>query len=159
MVVEEPLSIFIQGEPWTVTLRSPGQDEALAVGLLYSEGLIASADDILSIETDDGIHVTFKEPPDLKKHRYALERNSACGLCGAQSIDQLARRWLPIKHRTHATEAELMAAPEHLRRRQKIFSNSPVASTVLACVGWGSHRPWRSQRMWADTMLWTSCWA
>ena len=121
VVVEEPLSIFIHGEPWTVTLRSPGQDEALAVGLLYSEGLIASADDILTIETDDGIHVTFKEPPDLKKHRYALARNSACGLCGAQSIDQLARRWLPIKHRTHATEAELMAAPEHLRRRQKIF--------------------------------------
>lgn len=121
VVVEEPLSIFLQGEAWTVTMRSPGQDEALVLGLLYSEGIIGSPDDVLAMEVDGGLRVTLREAPDLGAHRYSLARNSACGLCGAQSVEQLARRWPPVRRRTQATEAELMQAPEHLRQRQRVF--------------------------------------
>lgn len=136
VVVEEPLSIFLQGQPWTVTMRSPGQDEALALGLLYSEGLITSPDDVLDMEADGGLRVSLRETPDLSAHQYSLWRSSACGLCGAQSIDQLAQRWSPVRHRTVADESELILAPEHLRKRQKIFQlTGGIHGASLARVG------------------------
>ncbi|MBM65539.1 MAG: formate dehydrogenase family accessory protein FdhD [Myxococcales bacterium] len=136
VVVEEPLSIFLQGEPWTVTMRSPGHDEALALGLLYSEGLILSPDDVVGMEIDGGLRIRLREKPDLSAHQYALWRSSACGLCGAQSIEQLAQRWSPVRHRTPAQERELMHAPEHLQARQKIFQlTGGIHGASLARVG------------------------
>ena len=38
VAVEEPLEIHINDSPWVTTMRTPGQDRALAVGLLYTEG-------------------------------------------------------------------------------------------------------------------------
>src|SRR3712207_682834 len=46
LVVEEPLEIRVDGRPFTVTMRTPGQDFALARGLLFTEGMIHSSDDI-----------------------------------------------------------------------------------------------------------------
>ena len=40
VAVEEPLEIRVDGEPLAVTMRTPGHDEELALGFLYTEGLI-----------------------------------------------------------------------------------------------------------------------
>ena len=40
VAVEEPLEIRVDGEPLAVTMRTPGDDEELALGFLYGEGLI-----------------------------------------------------------------------------------------------------------------------
>jgi FdhD protein len=40
VAVEEPLEIRVDGEPVAVTMRTPGNDEELALGFLYGEGLI-----------------------------------------------------------------------------------------------------------------------
>ena len=49
LVVEEPLEIRVNGEPVTVTMRTPGSDIELAHGFLLTEGLIARRDDILAV--------------------------------------------------------------------------------------------------------------
>src|SRR5438046_10433513 len=46
VAVEEPLEIRVDGEPLAVTMRTPGEDEELAVGFLAGEGLIAGPDDV-----------------------------------------------------------------------------------------------------------------
>src|SRR6201999_3360104 len=43
VAVEEPLEIWVDGEPLSVTMRTPGHDEELALGFLYGEGLIEEA--------------------------------------------------------------------------------------------------------------------
>src|SRR5919106_2033865 len=43
VAVEEPLEIRVDGEPIAVTMRTPGNDEELALGFLYGEGLIDGA--------------------------------------------------------------------------------------------------------------------
>ena len=40
VAVEEPLEIRVDGEPLAVTMRTPGDDEELALGFLHGEGLI-----------------------------------------------------------------------------------------------------------------------
>src|SRR5436190_22394394 len=47
LAVEEPLEIRLNGEPYLVTMRTPGNDIDLMHGLLYSEGIISDRSDIV----------------------------------------------------------------------------------------------------------------
>ena len=46
LVIEEPLEIRVNGESFSVTMRTPGDDFDLAVGLLWTEGIIHSRREI-----------------------------------------------------------------------------------------------------------------
>lgn len=50
LVVEGVLQIRIAGEPYSVTMRTPGDDENLALGLLFAEGVISGMDAVASCE-------------------------------------------------------------------------------------------------------------
>ena len=88
-------------EPVSITMRTPGHDEDLAVGFLFTEGIIRSSSDVQGVvargqrAADGLINVVRVElnpgvPVDFKR----LERNfymtSSCGVCGKASIDAVA---------------------------------------------------------------------
>ncbi|MBM3755860.1 MAG: formate dehydrogenase accessory sulfurtransferase FdhD [Acidobacteria bacterium] len=71
---------------WGITLRTPGQDAELALGLLFSEGRIESIGDIVSIEPSDGsIRVTLAAHVDYDPARARLA-TAACGFCGSADL-------------------------------------------------------------------------
>ena len=49
VAVEEPLELRVEGESLLVTMRTPGHDVELAAGLLYTEGVIDGADDLVAV--------------------------------------------------------------------------------------------------------------
>ncbi|MGC5412910.1 formate dehydrogenase accessory sulfurtransferase FdhD, partial [Streptomyces sp. DT225] len=49
LVAEEPLEIRLNGKPLAITMRTPGDDFALAAGFLVSEGVIGDRADVRSI--------------------------------------------------------------------------------------------------------------
>src|SRR5213082_1985890 len=61
IVIEEPLEVRVNGESLTVTMRTPGDDFDLAVGLLWTEGVIHSRDEIGTIA-----YCPDEQQPDLK---------------------------------------------------------------------------------------------
>ncbi len=88
-------------EPVSVTMRTPGHDEDLAVGFLFTEGIIRSRGDVQSVVargqrgTDGLINVVRVElAPGVAVDFKRLERNfymtSSCGVCGKASIDAVA---------------------------------------------------------------------
>ena len=91
-VVEEgPLSLRVNGKPFTVTLRTPGDDRALALGLLFSEGLLETSEDLLALYEEsvaaDGAsfwEASIKRRPALeaKLGNRSLASTSSCGFCG-----------------------------------------------------------------------------
>jgi FdhD protein len=93
-VVEEgPLSIRVNGKPFTVTLRTPGQDRALVQGLLFSEGLVDSPADLLALwQTPDATaasaaasweaSVPRRDAIAAKLSNRSLASTSSCGFCG-----------------------------------------------------------------------------
>ncbi len=103
LAVEEPLEIqLITGvvenrvkKVASVTMRTPGHDEQLATGFLYTEGIIKNRQEILSVEQDvlegNKIIVALRENVSLNLQK--LERNfytsSSCGVCGKSSIDAI----------------------------------------------------------------------
>jgi FdhD protein len=112
LVVEEPLAIEIAyerlGQPvrrvLSVTMRTPGADEDLAVGFLYGEGLIDGMGDIVGgqrVETNargeklPTWRVDLSHPPraqELERVSRSLITSAACGLCGRNSLQGLRLR-------------------------------------------------------------------
>lgn len=121
VVVEEPLEILINGRNLAITMRTPGNDEELAAGFLFTEGLIESADEILSIRrAGNQVNVELAHPPEVERR---LTMTSACGVCGKASIDSLyANGCKAVPQGDFAISGEtLRNLPEILREAQTVF--------------------------------------
>lgn len=132
LAVEEPLELRIGGTALTVTMRTPGHDIDLAHGFLFSEGIIESADDIVSARycagTDDQgrntynvLDIELRTPVPIRPRGFVT--NSSCGLCGTTALEQVRTR---SRFRLSAAAprvdpAVLAAMPGELRSRQSVF--------------------------------------
>jgi FdhD protein len=140
LVAEEPLEIRLNGKPLAITMRTPGDDFALAAGFLVSEGVLAEGSDVQNIvycagATVDGSNtynvVDVRTAPGVTIPDITLERNvyttSSCGLCGKASLDAVrtTTRW-PIADTPPLRVApELLAVlPDRLRESQRVFDRT-----------------------------------
>lgn len=100
LTIEEALQININNSPFTVSMRTPGEDISLVRGMLHSEGIIKNAsfipDLILKKENEDGI-VTVVEltiPEKELGEGYSNSRSllsvSSCGICGRTELGELS---------------------------------------------------------------------
>ncbi|MFF8369427.1 formate dehydrogenase accessory sulfurtransferase FdhD [Streptomyces lydicus] len=142
LVAEEPLEIRLNGKPLAITMRTPGDDFALAAGFLVSEGVLGAAEELQNIlycagATEDGVNtynvVDVKTAPGVVIPDLTLERNvyttSSCGLCGKASLDAVrtTARWqldtspdAPVR----LDPATLSALPDRLRSAQRVFERT-----------------------------------
>jgi len=68
VALDEPICIFVNGDYHVTLIATPTMQRELAVGYLFSEGVIDSADDVRSIElrgTD--VHIQLKDDVDLRE--------------------------------------------------------------------------------------------
>jgi FdhD protein len=144
LVAEEPLEIRLNGKPLAITMRTPGDDFALAAGFLVSEGVLASGSDLRSIvycagATADGTNtynvVDVATAPDVVLPDITLERHvyttSSCGLCGKASLDAVrTTARFPLDDTAGGAppirlEPSLLAdLPERLRAAQRVFART-----------------------------------
>ena len=90
VAVEEPLEIRVDGAALTVTMRTPGNDEELALGFLYGEGLIdrphaAGLTDDLAANVVDVRGPLLRDPGARRFYT-----TSSCGVCGKGSLAEVA---------------------------------------------------------------------
>ncbi|MFE9840433.1 formate dehydrogenase accessory sulfurtransferase FdhD [Streptomyces goshikiensis] len=140
LVAEEPLEIRLNGKPLAITMRTPGDDFALAVGFLVSEGVLASAAEVRAVTycegaAEDGSNtynvVNVQLAPGVPVPDISLERNvyttSSCGLCGKASLDAVrtATRFAGIAADPVRVSAALLGQlPDRLRAAQKVFDRT-----------------------------------
>ena len=139
VVTEEPMEIQAGGpgqsvEPVAVTMRTPGHDFELAVGFLYTEGLIA-ADDVAVVkycELPEDQPQQFNVVTVCLRHRFTgpgpkrFGTTSSCGICGKESLDQVEVQCAPIPPGpTGLVSAPTIAAlPDRLRTGQRLFTET-----------------------------------
>ena len=119
VAVEAPLEVRIGGKPITVLMRTPDFDAELVTGFLFGEGVIADADDILSIEgpadLGDGERGNVIEVRLSEARRAPGERlffsNSSCGICGKPSLASIEVRGEPVQSRLTVSRRVLAALP------------------------------------------------
>jgi FdhD protein len=109
LAMEEPLEIRLgytdarRGrihKSIAITMRTPGDDIALALGFLFAESIITSAGEVTSIDagTDNVLRIELRE--DIKVDSLRLERHfyttSSCGVCGKASLETLSLTGFPV---------------------------------------------------------------
>jgi FdhD protein len=135
---EEPLEIRLNGAPFVVTMRTPGADRELAVGLLVSERIVGGLEDIGTVRhcgnaTDEGeenvIDVTLVGPAaacaeTVLSGRRLVTVTAACGVCGRRSIDDLMDNVARVAGGWSMAAAVAASLPERLRAAQAVFDET-----------------------------------
>lgn len=115
VAVEEPLEIRVDGKPLTVTMRTPGHDEELALGFLFTENLIDRVHRV-SMTEDLAVNTVEVEGPLLRDPgRRNFYTASSCGVCGKGAIEQVAVAAPKLEVAAWRVERGLLASlPERL---------------------------------------------
>ncbi len=146
VVVEEPMEIRVLFGPASqrtmrnvsITMRTPGHDEELAIGFLVTEGLLTDREQIEQVETR-GVDETGRETgnivrvslrPEVKFDPTRLQRHffstSSCGVCGKASLEALAVQGLKaLENDSYCLPSRSIGMiPAALRRRQATFAKT-----------------------------------
>jgi FdhD protein len=142
VAIEEPLEFSICFGPDSsrsnkniaITMRTPGNDFELAIGFLFSEGVINNKNDILSVSrnkelVDDSnaentvlieLNESVKVDPDKIRNFYI---NSSCGICGSSMVEGISKIQPIDSHASNLEieESVLRQLPENLRQKQDAF--------------------------------------
>jgi FdhD protein len=144
LAAEEPLEIrltwgedgAIERKSLAVTMRTPGDDFALAAGFLYGEGIVRMREDIVDVafcqDEDEEQRfniVTVTLRPGLTFDTARLQRNvfatSSCGVCGKANLEALAVMGCELVPDGFSLAPELVQAfPQAIRQAQGIFSRT-----------------------------------
>lgn len=131
VVVEEPLTVRLNDTDVATTMRTPGHDFELAVGLLHADGALgdAAVTDIRYCATGSAVETEFNvvsvsapgapEP----KPRLGLV-SSSCGLCGTDAIDELVQRIAPVRPAPAISEHVLLQVVDAVAAHQPIFDRT-----------------------------------
>jgi FdhD protein len=116
VAVEEPLEIRVDGRPLAVTMRTPGEDEELALGFLYGEALIdgprrAEPTSDLAANTIEIEGPLLRDPGERRFYT-----SSSCGVCGKGAIDQVSVDCAPLPAGPVMPRELLADLPERLRQ-------------------------------------------
>jgi len=143
VAVERALEIRLDGRALSVTLRTPGRDEELALGFLANEGLLRSRADVTTMRSSEA---ACADEPDLLDVTLApgvpvdwtlLERNfattSACGLCGRAHLEALRTGLAPVALTAAFEVARVLALPERVRASQVTFEATGGLHAAVWC--------------------------
>jgi FdhD protein len=140
VIVEEPLSIHLDGTLVATTMRTPGDDFDLAAGYCHTEGLldgaavrrcrycgtgsaVESGFNAVTVETDG------RAPTPVPR---LTPTSSSCGFCGSQSLDDLRDRLDPLPATDPIGPEVLMLAVEKATARQELFAATGAVHAAAA---------------------------
>jgi FdhD protein len=102
---EEPLAIRLQGQPYAVVMRTPGEEPAHAAGFCFTEGIVDQPEEIFQIatcDTEETNVVTVTLSPERRAGidgflaRRGYISQTSCGLCGKTVIEELVQQLAPV---------------------------------------------------------------
>lgn len=132
LVVEAPLQININGESYTVVMRTPGDDIDLIRGLLYAEDIYKQKDEPLYtiVKKQDGVPkvIDVSIPKnDLGKgylNKRTLLSVSSCGICGKQELDDIQIEGASLSSQLSFSSDILFSMFDQFRVHQKVFQET-----------------------------------
>jgi len=138
VAVESPLEIRVGEESLATTMRTPGHDDELVAGLLWAEGVLSAAADLVAVQ------VICNESPTLQGGGYVATANvsniansktferakrgtltsAACGVCGRGAIDDLIEALTPVAQVKLPSALSLSQLTSLLSSHQDVFAKT-----------------------------------
>ena len=146
LAIEEPLEIRVAWEDRekniSVTMRTPGDDDDLAAGFLFTEGLIRSANEIQSIRhwgSPNVVRVALSpgariDTARLDRHFYTT---SSCGVCGKTSIEAIRVVAAPLPPTAPIATEVVHRLPTVLEQNQSAFRATGGLHGAAICTATG----------------------
>ncbi len=127
LVEESPMEIRLAGVPIAVMMRTPGQEEDLALGFAITEGIVdrpAEVAGVRSIGSGDRYELELApgvsiDPEQFRRNTYT---SSSCGVCGKASIDAVLISSRPLPSGPELTRRTITVLPDRLRSAQESFA-------------------------------------
>jgi FdhD protein len=104
-IAEEPLSIRVQGHPYAVVMRTPGDEKAHVAGFCLGEGIVDRIDEVAGIAFCDGgdtnvvtVTLTARRRTQVAEHldRRTYISQTSCGICGKSIVADLVQALTPL---------------------------------------------------------------
>jgi len=140
IIIEEPLSIRIDGSSYSLVMRSPGDEKAHVAGFCLSEGIIDHARDIreLSFCTEDGVNVAtvLLTPERREKIADILDRKgfisqTSCGICGKEMAADIRQILTPAPNNYRFSTAAMFHAINLLPDYQTLYKKTRSAHAAM----------------------------
>jgi FdhD protein len=161
LIVEEALEIHVDGAPYAVVMRTPGDDRSLAAGFCLAEGLVDSAEELGAIAVARSPKATAMAAGGLatceaeEANRVSVVRagrragegtpsraprlavGSSCGLCGREMIEDIMRQVPPLTRQVSMSPAGLLALGKRMQEAQRYFrlTGGTHAAAVFSASG------------------------
>lgn len=129
LIGEEPLSIRVEGKPYSVVMRTPGDELAHAAGFCLAEGIVSTPDDVNTISCCDGddsnvVAVTLNASRrdkivDILDRRGFISQTS-CGICGKEIVKDLYQMIRPVSDNTRMNAVLALECLENLSQHQPL---------------------------------------
>ena len=137
---EVPVALVYNGISHAVMLATPSDLEDFAIGFSLSEcvvGRFGEIHDLEIVERANGIEVHMQLSAErahrLKEHRRTLAGRTGCGLCGTESLDQLARRAVIVQSSAALSHGALPRALAALHETQHLFHLTGAVHAAAWC--------------------------
>jgi len=145
LAVEELLEIYIDDSPYAITMRLPGDDINLAAGFCFTEGIIESSDDVMSIKHCDVVpgerrvlvYLKRKPPaqPGQRKERNEYVSKSSCGVCGKSCADEIYGDIEPVESFHRIPPGDILTLKDLFETRQTVFplTGATHSASIFDC--------------------------
>jgi FdhD protein len=135
VVVEEPLQIRLGGEPFQVMMRLPGWEKELALGFLFTEGIVQDLVEVITIHfcgtgTDpllppNVVDVSLTAAALARRGRRHLEVSySSCGLCAKEAVSEICQKVPKLASPLTIPAAALLSLMNRLQEAQTIYRDT-----------------------------------
>ena len=140
LILEEPLSMRIDGNSYAVVMRTPGDEINHAAGFFLSEGLVNHRDNFTTIGycTEEGINVvTATLQPERKEivkdllDRRGFVSQTSCGICGKELIKDIFQIVKPVPHHLKITIADIGSCLARLEIHQSLYKTTRGAHAAM----------------------------
>ncbi len=140
LIREEPLSFRVEGRPYVVVMRTPGEEIVHAAGFCLAEGLVDRPEDFAAIglckDTDANVVTVTLVPDKREKASSLLERRgfvsqTSCGICGKELIEDLHQILEPVTDTNTITIQQAKECVDRLTGSQSLYTPTGGAHAAM----------------------------
>jgi FdhD protein len=140
LIGEEPLLVLVEDQPYSVVMRTPGEEIFHVAGFCLGEGLVDDPNDFATIghcnEIDSNVVSVKLEPERQKKVAALLKRRgfvsqTSCGICGKEMIKDLHQILTPLIDETRINISQAISCIDELARHQDFYERTSASHGVM----------------------------
>ncbi len=140
LIGEEPLLIRIEGKPYSVVMRTPGEEVFHAAGFCLGEGIADAADDFAAIgycrDLDPNVIEVRLTPQRREKVKELLGRRSfvsqtSCGICGKEMVEDLQQVLTPAADGFRVAIDKIFECIDQLYQNQKFYRKTKGSHAAI----------------------------